>query len=172
RLTTGAWMCGNLESSLPDGAGDWAVAPMPQWSEGEPVTAENGARALAIPPASENQALADAYIEYATGGDGVPTRIEQGAFPATVAELQGDEFTSQKFDYFGGQQVNEVLSESASNVAEGWQYLPYQVYANSVFNDTVGQAYVSGTTIAEGLDAWQQELVSYGKKQGFTMSGA
>lgn len=171
-LTTGAWMRGNLESSVPDGAGDWAVAPMPQWSEGEQVTAENGGSSLAIPAGSKNQALAYAFIEYATVGDGVPTRIEEGAFPATVAELQGDEFTSQKFDYFGGQQVNEVLSESASNVADGWQYLPYQVYANSIFNDTVGQAYVSGSSIAEGLDAWQQELVSYGKKQGFTISGS
>ena len=25
----------------------------------------------------------------------------------------------------------------------GWSYLPFQVYANSIFNDTVGKAYVS-----------------------------
>lgn len=169
-LVTGAWMRGNLESSVPDGAGDWAVAPMPQWEEGATATAENGGSSLAIPAASDQQALAYAFVEYATVGDGVATRIEQGAFPATTADLESEEFTAPEFDYFGGQQVNQVLAESAANVVDGWQYLPYQVYANSIFNDTVGQAYVSETTIAEGLAAWQEALVTYGNEQGFTVS--
>src|SRR5699024_5820848 len=128
-LVTGAWMRGNLESSVPDGAGDWAVAPMPQWQAGDQVTAENGGSSLAIPAGTDNEELAYAFIKYATVGDGVATRIDQGAFPATVEDLQSEEFTSQKFDYFGGQQVNKILAESATNVSAGWQYLPYQVYA-------------------------------------------
>src|SRR5699024_9668260 len=124
----------------------------------------------AIPAGTDNEELAYAFIKYATVGDGVATRIDQGAFPATVEDLQSEEFTSQKFDYFGGQQVNKILAESATNVSAGWQYLPYQVYANSIFNDTVGQAYVSDTTISEGLKAWQDALISYGNEQGFTVS--
>ncbi|MCM3659512.1 sugar ABC transporter substrate-binding protein [Georgenia satyanarayanai] len=169
-LVIGAWMRGNLESSVPAAAGDWAVAPMPQWEEGTSDTAENGGSSLAVMSASENQELAYAFLEYATVGDGVQTRIDEGAFPATTEHLQAEDFTSVEFEYFGGQQVNEVLAESAGNVVEGWQYLPYQVYANSIFNDSVGQAYVSGTTIAEGLAAWQDAIVSYGDDQGFTVS--
>jgi multiple sugar transport system substrate-binding protein len=54
-------------------------------------------------------------------------------------------------------------------VVTGWSYLPFQVYANSVFNDTVGKAYVSGTTLADGLKAWQDQSAKYGKEQGFTI---
>jgi len=169
-LVTGAWMRGNLESSVPDGSGDWAVAPMPQWEEGANVTAENGGSSLAVPAASDQQELAYAFVEYTTAGDGVAPRIEEGAFPATTADLESEEFTTPEFEYFGGQQVNQVLAESASNVIEGWQYLPYQVYANSIFNDTVGQAYVSDATITEGLAAWQDALVTYGNEQGFSVS--
>jgi multiple sugar transport system substrate-binding protein len=55
-------------------------------------------------------------------------------------------------------------------VVSGWSYLPFQVYANSVFNDNVGKAYVSGTTLQDGLKAWQEASVKYGKDQGFTVN--
>jgi multiple sugar transport system substrate-binding protein len=61
-----------------------------------------------------------------------------------------------------------VLSQAAADVVTGWQYLPFQVYANSIFNDTVGQAYVSGTTLSEGLTDWQDASIAYGNEQGFT----
>ncbi|WP_265520449.1 ABC transporter substrate-binding protein [Oerskovia flava] len=169
-LVIGAWMRGNLESSVPGAAGDWAVAPMPQWEEGATATAENGGSSLAIPEASENKDLAWAFLEYATVGDGVQTRIEGGAFPATTADLEGAEFRDVEFEYFGGQAVNEVLADSAANVVEGWAYLPFQVYANSIFNDTVGQAYVGGTTLTDGLQSWQDASVAYGSDQGFTVT--
>ncbi|GAA1979034.1 sugar ABC transporter substrate-binding protein [Isoptericola halotolerans] len=168
-LVIGAWMRGNLESSVPGAAGDWAVAPMPQWESGAEVTAENGGSSLAIPAASENADLAWAFLEYATVGDGIATRVAEGAFPATVAELEDPTFREEEFDYFGGQAVNEVLADSASQVAEGWQYLPFQVYANSIFNDTVGQAYVTDTTLTDGLATWQDQTIAYGEDQGFTV---
>lgn len=169
-LVIGAWMRGNLESSVEAASGDWAVAPMPQWEAGASDTAENGGSSLAAMSAGENQELAYAFLDYATVGDGVQTRIDEGAFPATTEHLESDDFTSPEFEYFRGQQVNEVLADSAANVVEGWQYLPYQVYANSIFNDSVGQAYVSGTTLTEGLTAWQDAIVSYGNDQGFSVS--
>ncbi|MCA5894234.1 sugar ABC transporter substrate-binding protein [Isoptericola sp. NEAU-Y5] len=169
-LVIGAWMRGNLESSVPDAAGDWAVAPMPQWEAGQQATAENGGSSLAVPAASENADLAWAFLEYATAGDGVATRVDEGAFPATTAELEDPAFREQEFDYFGGQKVNEVLADSAANVVEGWQYLPFQVYANSIFNDTVGQAYVGDTTLTEGLAAWQEQSATFGNDQGFTVN--
>lgn len=169
-LTIGAWMPGNLESGVEQAAGQWRVAQMPQWEEGGAATAENGGSALSVTEAATDKELAYDFLHYATVGDGVQTRIDRGGFPATTADLESDEFLNKEFDYFGGQKINEVLSQSAADVVEGWQYLPYQVYANSIFNDTVGQAYVSSTTIADGLTAWQDKLVTYGNDQGFTVT--
>ena len=168
-LTIGAWMPANLESGVEAGAGQWRVAPMPQWEAGENATAENGGSALSVPEASANKELAYAFVEYANAGDGVQTRIDGGAFPATTEHLESEDFLNKEFPYFGGQKVNEVLAESAANVREGWQYLPFQVYANSVFNDTAGQAYVGGTTLQEGLADWQETTTDYGNEQGFTV---
>lgn len=166
-LVIGAWMPANLISGAPDAAGSWRVAPMPQWEAGASASAENGGSALSVTEASEQAELAYAFVEYATTGEGAQTRVDQGAFPATVEQLESEEFLSAESDYFGGQQINEVLAQSSADVVEGFQYLPFQVYANSVFNDTVGQAYVGDQTIADGLQAWQQDIASYGETQGF-----
>ncbi|NEE04293.1 ABC transporter substrate-binding protein [Phytoactinopolyspora halotolerans] len=169
-LATGAWMPANFESGVSAASGDWRVAPLPQWDEGASASAENGGSSLAVPEASGNKELAYAFIEYANAGDGVQTRIDQGAFPATSEHLESEEFLNTEFEYFGGQQANQIFAESAANVVEGWSYLPFQVYANSIFNDTVGQAYVSGTSLLEGLQAWQDATVTYGTDQGFTVN--
>ncbi|MEV6531107.1 extracellular solute-binding protein [Streptomyces sp. NPDC051639] len=168
-LTTGAWMPANFVSGVPNASGDWRAAPMPQWAKGEKATAENGGSSLALPALGKNKELAYAFVEYADSGDGVQSRIKEGAFPATKAELQSTDFQNIKFDYFGGQQANKIFAESAANVGSDWSYLPFQQYANSIFNDTVGKAYISGTKLAEGLKSWQDASIKYGNEQGFTV---
>ncbi|MEU7472541.1 sugar ABC transporter substrate-binding protein [Streptomyces sp. NPDC044984] len=168
-LTTGAWMPANFVSGVPNAAGDWRAAPMPAWTEGDKASAENGGSSLTLPSLGKNKELAYAFVEYANSGDGIRTRVEQGAFPATKAELQSADFQSTKFDYLGGQEANKIFAESAANVASDWTYLPFQQYAHSVFNDTVGKAYVSDTTLADGLKAWQDASVKYAEEQGFTV---
>jgi multiple sugar transport system substrate-binding protein len=169
-LVTGAWMPANLESGAAPASGDWRVAPMPQWTEGANETAENGGSALSVTEASEKKALAYGFLDYVNAGDGVATRLAGGNFPATIADLTDEKFLAEESEYFGGQKINEVLSESATGVVAGWQYLPYQVYANSVFPDTGGQAYTGSTPLQDALGAWQESIVSYGNEQGFTVS--
>jgi multiple sugar transport system substrate-binding protein len=168
-LAIGAWMPANLASGVKEAAGDWRVAPLPQWEAGATASAENGGSALTLPELGKNEALAYAFVEYADAGKGVDTRVKGGAFPATTAQLNSTAFQDTKFPYFGGQQANKIFAESAANVADDWSYLPYQVYANSIFNDTVGKAYVSDTPLADGLRSWQDASVKYGTEQGFTV---
>lgn len=168
-LVTGAWMPANLESGVAAAAGKWRVAPMPQWTAGETATSENGGSSLAIPTASANKTLAYAFLKYATVGDGARTRADGGAFPATTAQLNSPDFRNKEFAYFGGQRVNQVLAEAATRVVPGWSYLPYQVYANSVYGDSVGKAYLGDVGLQEGLAAWGDLCVTYGREQGFTL---
>ena len=62
-----------------------------------------------------------------------------------------------------------MLTQASKDVSSGWSYLPYQVYANSIFGDTVGQSYANKADLNEGLAAWQSQLVEYGNEQGFTV---
>ena len=169
-LAVGAWMPANLVSGVASASGDWRVAPLPQWTKGAKASAENGGSSLAVPKAAKNKELAYAFSEFVTTGAGASARVAGGAFPATRADLESKKFQDTAFPYFGGQQANKVFAESARNVGTGWSYLPYQVYANSVFNDTAGKAYVSATPLSQGLNAWQQASVKYGTEQGFSVN--
>lgn len=169
-LVIGAWMPGNLISGAPDGAGDWRVAPMPSY-DGSAASAENGGGGQAVTKQSENPELAAGFLWWLNNSEeSIALFLESGGFPSTTAELSSEEFLADAPEYFGGQKINEVLAAAADDVVEGWSYLPYQVYANSIFGDTVGQAYQNGTDLNDGLTAWQDALVEYGNAQGFAVN--
>ncbi|MGV9365269.1 ABC transporter substrate-binding protein [Amycolatopsis sp. NPDC003731] len=168
-LVTGAWMPGNFISSVPGGAGKWAVAPMPTY-DGKPVTAENGGSAQSVVKQSKNPALAAGFVRWLNHAGGVQPFIKSGGFPSTTADLTSPAFVDEAVPYFGGQKVNQVLTQASKDVAPGWTYLPYQTYANSIFSDTAGKAYLNATPLDAGLAAWQQAIVDYGNQQGFTVS--
>jgi multiple sugar transport system substrate-binding protein len=168
-LVIGAWMPGVLESSVPDAAGDWRVAPMPTY-DGTAVSAENGGGGQAVVKQSKNPALAAAFLRWLNNDEeSLAIFAESGGFPSTTAQLSSPDFVGLESEYFGGQKINEVLTAAAGDVREGWSYLPFQVYANSIFGDTVGQAYVNGSDLNAGLAAWQEQLKTYGADQGFTI---
>jgi len=167
-LITGAWMPGTLESSVPQGSGQWAVAPIPTY-DGKPANAENGGSAAAVMKQSKNPALAAGFVKWLNDNqDSVNIFVKGGGgFPSTVADQNSADFINQTPAYFGGQKINQVLVDGAKNVLDNWQYLPYEVYANSIFGDTVGKAYSDNTSLDAGLEAWQKSLISYGNQQGF-----
>ena len=162
-------MPGVLESSVADAAGDWAVAPMPTY-DGTAVTAENGGGGQSVTKQSKNPALAAAFLRWLNSDPAsIDVFLESGGFPSTTADLEDPEFVGLESDYFGGQKINEVLTQASKDVSSGWSYLPYQVYANSIFGDTVGQTYANKVDLNEGLADWQSQLVEYGNEQGFTV---
>ena len=170
-LPIGAWMPGVLESGAAAGSGHWRVAPMPTYDGGEAVTAENGGSAQVVLEQSKNKDLAAGFLRWLnTSDDSIGVFLESGGFPATVADLESDEFLNHESEYFGGQKINEVLAGAAKSVSKGWEYLPWQSYANSVYPDTVGQAYLKSSDLNDALLDWQGENVSYGKEQGYTIN--
>jgi multiple sugar transport system substrate-binding protein len=171
-LLSGAWMPGVLESSVKDASGDWRVAPMPTY-DGTPVNAENGGSSQAVIKQSKNQALAAGFVRWLNHDPNSVSIFTKagGGFPSTTADLTAKEFLDTAPAYFGGQKINEVLAGGAKNVVSGFNLLPYQVYANSIFGDTVGKSYESNSDLNPGLQAWQKQMVDYGNQQGFTVTG-
>ena len=167
-LPAGGWMTAAFPAFIPDGAGQWAVAPMPTY-DGTPANAENGGSAQAVTAATKNPALAAAFLRW-LGTDPASFAAYPGMFPSTVAELQSEEFLNVEFEYFGGQHVNEVLAAGSDAVGEGWQYLPWQVYANSIVSETVGQSYLNKTDLNDGLKDWEERNIRYATEQGFTIA--
>lgn len=168
-LTTGAWMAGSLASGAPDAAGNWRVAPMPTFEKGEKASAENGGGGDAILEKSDNKLVAAAFLKWMNVTDGPAISTKLGFFPAQTAVQESPEWLNTKSDFFGGQEINKVFAQSAADVLPDWQYLPYNAYASSVFNDYVGGAYTGDESLGEGLEAWGVALGKYGTEQGFSL---
>jgi multiple sugar transport system substrate-binding protein len=171
-LVTGGWMGVDLETGVTAGKGDWRVAPIPQYTAGTSATSENGGSSDAVLAASKNQAAAAAFVQWISTGQGAQISADSGDFPAATAILNSSSFQSQAPAYFGGQQINKVLAQASSDVLSGWNYLPFQVYANSIFSNTAGQAYAGKGTLSAGLQTWQQQSASYGSQQGFSVTSS
>jgi multiple sugar transport system substrate-binding protein len=169
-LLTGAWMPVDLETGVPSGSGQWRVAPMPEWTAGKAATAENGGSSDAILASSKNQLAAAGFLQFASMDEGATISANSGDFPASNTILSSPEFLNQAPAYFGGQKINQVLAKAASSVLPGWSYLPFQVYANSIFPDTVGKAYASKSNLNTALHQWQQSTASYGTSEGFSVT--
>jgi multiple sugar transport system substrate-binding protein len=169
-LVTGGWMGVDLETGVPSGKGDWRVAPLPEWTAGTAATSENGGSADSVLASSKNQLAAAGFLQFMNTGPGEQISANSGDFPSSNTMLNASSFLDQAPAYFGGQKINQVLSQAASQVLPGWSYLPFQVYANSIFPNTVGQAYTGKSSLDAGLQAWQQQSASYGTQQGFSIS--
>ncbi|MFJ8747629.1 ABC transporter substrate-binding protein [Embleya sp. NPDC127516] len=166
----GAWAPAVLQKNIPQGAGQWAVAPMPT-GDGAPASAENGGSSVAVTKQAKNKA---ASVAFATWLNSDPEAVKSlntdvGLFPATRLLLDDPAFRGAELPYFPGSKPNEVFAQMSGAVRPEWQYLPFQVYANSIFKDTIGQAYKPGGDLPGALSNWQERIVSFGKEQGFTM---
>ncbi|MFT8788035.1 MAG: sugar ABC transporter substrate-binding protein [Bifidobacterium psychraerophilum] len=176
-LTIGAWMPVNLISGAPDQAGNWRVAQLPQWKSGEEVSAEDGGSALSIVSQSKNQAAAYKFIDYLTHGDGAQIMADTGTFPSLKSILSSKEFVDpttasnkKTNDYFGGQNVNKVLSEAAQRPVTAFQYLPYNPYAQNAYGDEIAKAYTKEISLEQAMQNYAKNLAEHGKQQGYTVT--
>ena len=169
-LTIGAWMASMLDDNAPDGAGKWRVAETPSFGDTK-YNGEDGGSSLAIMKSSEKADAAWKFIDFAShDSDGIKTRVDKGQFPADKATLASSDFQNKTDSYFGDQKFNSVLSKAADSVYPDWQFLPYEVYARTIYGDSFGPAALKKTTYAKALQDWQKKLVDYGNQQGYKVN--
>lgn len=166
----GGWMTANLPPRAPDAAGNFRVAAMPQWNEGENYSAENGGSTLAILEASEKKEAAFKFVEYITHGDGVQPRVDSNATVPNLSILENEEYLAATDDYYGGQQVNQVIADAAANVRTGWQFPPFFEWMRNDWTDEATPFFTSGEgDLKTVFDNWQKSSIDYGNEQGFTV---
>jgi multiple sugar transport system substrate-binding protein len=145
---------------------------MPTWSDGgSAATAENGGSSDVVLKQSKHQLAAAGFLQFLNASaQGTKIFADAGNFPSINSILESSSFQNAAPAYFGGQQINKVLAAAAKSVVPGWSYVPFQVYANSIFSDTVGQAYSNKTNLNAALKAWGASTATYGSQQGFTIT--
>ncbi|MDT0267523.1 extracellular solute-binding protein [Streptomyces sp. DSM 44915] len=173
----GAWGGSALASHVPSAAGQWRVTDIPQYTDGtdgadpQRTGAQSGGSGLTVPAGSDDKLAAVGFTQWMTTSETANRMwVEAGQVPAVSDVLASDAWLDIEDPYFGGQRVNRVYAEASQAVLPNWEYLPFEPYANSVFSDTVGQAFAGNTTLRAGLAAWERRITDYGREQGFTVN--
>jgi multiple sugar transport system substrate-binding protein len=169
---TAAWGPLFLQGTAKDTAGKWRAAPLPQWSAGAQVSGNWGGSTSAVLKQSANKTAAAVFTQF-LNSDPASTKMlatKQFLFPATQALLSDETFTKQQLAFYGGQAVNEVFAQISATVPTNFTWSPFQDFVYSSANDTLGKAITNRQDLTPSLASWQDAVVAYAKKQGFTVT--
>lgn len=167
-----AWTPGYMTGAgIDQAAGQWAAAPMPQWTGSDPAINWGGSTFAVTTQSQQQKAAAEVamelYADPASLADGWKNQV---IFPLNQKVLGSDEFLNTGSKFFGGQLVNKEVYVPVENKYKGMTYSPFQSYFNSQFQtvlEDVGQGKMTGDQAADSL---QQTMVKYAEGQGFDVS--
>ncbi|MDT9699909.1 extracellular solute-binding protein [Streptomyces sp. P17] len=165
------WAPGTLTTAAPDTKGKWAMAPLPQWSQGENVTGSWGGSSTAVTTDSEHQAAAAKFAAWLNTDDAALQALakESGIYPAATNAQTSGAFTSPP-EYFSNQAdfYTQAAGIAKSTAPSAWG--PNVNVAYTTFKDAFGKAAKDKSDFVAALNTMQDDTVADMKKQGFEVS--
>ncbi|MFJ4616621.1 ABC transporter substrate-binding protein [Streptomyces sp. NPDC088812] len=167
-----SWCAGNLKATVPDQSGDWAVAELPSW-DGTSSSAMWGGSSFVIPKGAENSAAALEFIKWiTTDAKGVEAWYANDAtsmYPAKKALVTTakSKFTT---DYYGGQDIFSVLTDSYDSVEPDWRWGPTMATTESAFADRLGKVTSGSARLPDVYRQVQDATVKATRDRGLTVA--
>ncbi len=160
----------------PQSAGQWRVAPMPQWPDVSKFTTGNwGGSTDAVTIQAKNP-LAAAVFSIWLNSNTTATDLNWlngGLFPAALAGLQTkvlhntDTSTGK---YFGGQDLAKVFTEASQAVDVNFPWAPWYNLTMTALGQAINDATAGKASIDTGLDNAQQTVIKQAQQQGYKVN--
>ncbi|MGW3733921.1 ABC transporter substrate-binding protein [Streptomyces sp. NPDC005148] len=163
-----SWSAGGMKTSLPDLAGKWAAAPMPNW--GTPAIGNYGGTSYGVLKGSKHTEAAAEFIKWVTtNGDAVKARLSDKKSPSSAlpANPEMREVAASQFDtaYFKGQDIYKLTSEQVDTIVPGWTWGPNQMDVYTAVQDASAKG-----GFAAGVEAGQQKAKSGIEDRGLKLA--
>jgi len=166
------WAPGVISGVAPDMTGQWAMAPMPQWTPGDDRVAYQGGSATIVTTSSDHPEEAAEFAAWInTSQEGADIQLTTGQYPAstlgqTTAEGSAPpELMPQQTDFW------TTASGIAQNTIPAITWGPNVNVASSAFQDAMAAAVRDGQPLSSALAQTQQAVVADMEKTGFDVSG-
>lgn len=165
------WAPSVIESVVPDTAGSWAMAPLPQWTAGDAAVPYQGGSALVVTTSSKHPAEAAEFAKWLNASEeGNESLINtMSLYPAAIV---GQEMTEsndppalmpQQADFY------TVAAEiSSDTIPVTWG--PNVNLASSVFTDELQKAIDNGTPWRDAFIATQKAVIDDMVGSGFKVA--
>lgn len=172
-LTTveAAWRPGYLGNVASATAGNWRVAPMPQWQAGDDLQGNHGGSTFAVTSQTDSpEASAQVAIEILGSEEPWEVGIEEAfLFPVFNPVAESDAFLERPYAFFGEQAANEVFVPAAQSVSP-LEFTPFDSFAKSTINEQVAAAIAGTQTMDDAAAEIQRILVDYAESVGLTVT--
>jgi multiple sugar transport system substrate-binding protein len=165
------WQAGVIKGGAKNGSGQWAVAPMPQWSAGADQVGNAGGSATAVLKGCESPKAAWEFAHWmSTDRKAFGGLVGKAAlFPAAKSLLDLPQLTAGD-PYFGGQKINDIFAQAAPKVGSDWTWGPLMTKTAADLDDGLGKAWAGQGTIESALQNAQDKTVAELRKQGLNVS--
>jgi multiple sugar transport system substrate-binding protein len=162
-----SWGDAILEDNAPNTAGDWKVAPLPQWTAGGTASANWGGSSTAVLSDSRHPAQA---LQFATWLNSDPQSIAlliKGGYgwPAATGGYVGTSL-DQPSSFFGNQKYNDVFAASDKHINESWKWIPTIDQAYQHLDDGFSAAVNGNGSFVAAVRQAQGQVVADMKAKG------
>ncbi|MGW5127104.1 ABC transporter substrate-binding protein [Streptomyces sp. NPDC004069] len=165
------WGDAIISGNAPKTAGDWRVAPMPQWSAGQNVSANWGGSSTAVLKGAEHTPEA---LQFAVWLNSDPKSIDlliKGGYgwPAATDAFKGSAL-DQPSEFFGGQKYNDLFAAADRTIDKSWKWIPTVDATYQHLNDGFQAAVAGRGTFVDAVRKAQQQTVADLKAKGLKVS--
>jgi multiple sugar transport system substrate-binding protein len=165
------WIAGVLKGSAPDGAGKWAVAPMPQWEAGDEKVGNVGGSATAVLKGCAEPEAAWTFAHWmSTDPDAYAGLVDAAALYPAASDLLDLPALTEPDPYFGDQVIYDVFAEASPHVTTGWTWGPNMPETVGFLDGGLGKAWSGQAGFADALTSTQQQTVDALEAQGLSVS--
>lgn len=154
------WGDAILSGNAPDTSGKWAVAPIPQWEEGDFRSANWGGSSTAVLTGTEYVKDAkDFAVWLNTDPESIDLLVQGGyGWPAAEGALEGSAL-DRPYEFFGGQRINDVFAEADEAIDRDWAWIPTTSATYQHLNDGFQAAIEGEGTFADAVRNAQEQTL-------------
>ncbi len=165
------WGANTILSNAPKTSGNWAVAPMPQWTAGQKVAGNwGGSTTVVFKNSPHPKEATDFAVWLNSNTDSVNSLITTAQiYPALSSALNTPASDAVK-TFYGGQDIFSTFKDASNNVDVNFQWGPTMNQVFTDVGDNFSNAVDGKTTLSASLDAVQTSTIAQMKKQGFSVS--
>ncbi len=154
------WGANSISSGAPDTAGNWAVAPMPQWNAGENAAGNWGGSSTAVLKGSDHPYEAAQFALWLNTDPEALTALNQGAnlYPATKEGLKLP-VLAEGVEFYGDQAIYDIFAEAAAQTNPDFVWGPTMTQTYADVADGFGGVLGGSGTLAEALKTGQSKTI-------------
>ncbi|MER6007471.1 sugar ABC transporter substrate-binding protein [Nonomuraea angiospora] len=166
------WAPGVLYGIAEKQAGDWAIAPLPQWKAGDDRVAFQGGSALTVTKASKHPEAAATFAKWMnTNKTAYDVQISLGEYPASLAGQKAASSSSPPKLAANQKDYWDIATKAAQRTIPHISWGPNVNTAKSAYQDAVSAAIKNRTPLRDALEKTHNLVVQDMKATGFKVTG-